>query len=168
MATTNIHHPLTPAPRFKGTSQAGLYGDFIHELDWMVGEIVKSLEKNGLTKNTMIVFTSDNGGMLNLGGRDAFRKGHKINGNLLGFKFGIWEGGQRVPFIVKWPGKVPEGTVSDQLISNVDMLSTFVSLTGQEKEFTLKGKDSKNVLSAFLGEPGEVCEELLLAPRTRS
>ena len=168
LATTNIHHPLTPAPRFKGSSQAGLYGDFIHELDWMVGEIVKSLEENGLTENTMIVFTSDNGGMLNLGGRDAFRKGHKINGELLGFKFGVWEGGQRVPFIVKWPGKVPEGTVSDQLISNVDMLSTFVALTGQEKEFSMKGKDSKNILSAFLGEPGEVRDELLLAPRQES
>lgn len=164
-ATTNIHHPFTPAPRFKGTSQAGLYGDYIHELDWMVGEIVKSLEENGLTENTMIIFTSDNGGMLNLGGRIAVEKGHKINGDLLGFKFGVWEGGHRVPFIVKWPGKVPENTVSDQLISTLDMLATFTSLTGQEEKLSLENKNSLNVLPAFMGEEGSVREELLLAPR---
>jgi arylsulfatase A-like enzyme len=161
-ATTNIHHPFTPAPRFKGTSQAGLYGDYIHELDWMVGEIVKSLEENGLTENTMVIFTSDNGAMLNLGGRIAMEKGHKINGDLLGFKFGVWEGGHRIPFIVKWPGKVPVGTVSDQLISNVDMLATFTALTGQNP--SMVNKDSKNVLPALLGEPGVVRSELLLAP----
>ena len=71
-STTNIHHPFTPAPRFKGSSKAGLYGDYIHELDWMVGELVKQLEKNNLTENTLIVFTSDNGGMMNLGGRIAY------------------------------------------------------------------------------------------------
>ncbi|MEQ8556509.1 MAG: sulfatase-like hydrolase/transferase [Cyclobacteriaceae bacterium] len=164
-ATTNIHHPFTPAPRFKGTSQAGLYGDYIHELDWMVGELVKSLEENGLTENTMIIFTSDNGGMLNLGGRIAVEKGHKINGELLGFKFGVWEGGHRVPFIVKWPGKVPAGTVSDQLISTVDMLATFTALTGQEENLSLVDKNSVNVLPTFVGEEGSVREELLLAPR---
>ena len=162
-ATTNIHHPFTPAPRFKGTSQAGLYGDYIHELDWMVGEIVKSLEKNKLTKNTLIIFTSDNGAMLNLGGRIAMEKGHKINGDLLGFKFGVWEGGHRIPFIVKWPGKVPAGTESDQLICSVDMLATFAEITNQE--ISLEGKDSKNVLPAFLGEDVVVRDELLLAPK---
>lgn len=164
-APTNIHHPFTPAPRFKGTSQAGLYGDFIHELDWMVGEIVKSIEDNGLTENTMIIFTSDNGAMLNLGGRIAVEKGHKINGDLLGFKFGVWEGGHRVPFIVKWPGKVPENTVSDQLISTIDMLTTFVALTGQEKSLSLENKNSINVLPALMGENGVYRDELLLAPR---
>lgn len=164
-ATTNIHHPFTPAPRFKGTSQAGLYGDYIHELDWMVGQIVQSLEKNGLTENTLIIFTSDNGGMLNLGGRIAVEKGHKINGDLLGFKFGVWEGGHRVPFIVKWPGKVPENTVSDQLISTMDMLATFAALTGQQQSPALADKNSVNVLPAFLGEQGNAREELLLAPR---
>lgn len=164
-ATTNIHHPFTPAPRFKGTSQAGLYGDYIHELDWMVGEIVKSLEANGLTENTMIIFTSDNGAMLNLGGRIAVEKGHKINGDLLGFKFGVWEGGHRVPFIVKWPGKVPAGTVSDELISNMDMLASFAALTGQEQDLNLADKNSINVLPTFLSDEKSNREELLLAPR---
>ena len=166
-ATTNIHHPFTPAPRFKGTSQAGLYGDYIHELDWMVGEIVKSLEKNKLTDNTLIVFTSDNGGMLNLGGRIAVEKGHKMNGDLLGFKFGAWEGGHRVPFIAKWPGKIPAGTECHELISSVDMLATFIALTDQEKSLSLKGKDSKNILPLFTGDPTvAIRKELLLAPKS--
>jgi len=164
-ATTNIHHPFTPAKRFQGTSQAGIYGDYIHELDWMVGEIVKSLEKNKLTKNTLIVLTSDNGGMINLGGQEAVRQGHKMNGDLLGFKFGVWEGGHRIPFIAKWPGKIPAGSTSDQLICSVDMLATFVALTKQENELSLKGKDSKNILEALTGNTSiTVREELVLAP----
>lgn len=162
-ATTNIHHPFTPAPRFVGTSEAGLYGDYIHELDWMVGEIVKTLEEQELSENTMIIFTSDNGGMLNLGGRIAVEKGHKMNGDLLGFKFGVWEGGHRIPFIVKWPGHVPENTVSDQLISNLDMFATFAALTDHNASFV--NKSSLNVLSAFLGKEGIVRDELVLAPR---
>ena len=163
-ATTNIHHPFTPAPRFKGTSQCGLYGDFIHELDWMVGEILKSLDDNGLSDNTLVIFTSDNGGMLNRGGRDAVKAGHKINGELLGFKFGVWEGGHRVPFIAKWPGKIKAGTQSDQLICQVDLLATFMALSGQDVA-TLKGKDSINMLPALLGDPDKPLRtELLLAP----
>ena len=116
---------MTPAPRFKGTSQCGLYGDFIHELDWMVGEIMDCLEDNGLSDNTLVIFTSDNGGMLNRAGRDAMQAGHKINGDLLGFKFGAWEGGHRVPLIAKWPGKIKAGTQSDQLICHGRSASHF-------------------------------------------
>ena len=164
-STTNIHHPFTPAPRFKGTSQCGLYGDFIQELDWMVAELLTCLEENGLRDNTLVIFTSDNGGMLNRGGRDAMKAGHKINGELLGFKFGAWEGGHRVPFIARWPGKIEAGTESAQLICNVDMLATFMALTGQDVE-SLENKDSVNVLPTFLENPGEnLRTELLLAPR---
>ena len=109
LATTHIHHPFTPGKHFQGTSEAELYGDFIQELDWMVGEVTQCLEKQGLSENTLVIFTSDNGGMLNLGGRNAVKAGHHINGDLLGFKFGAWEGGHRVPFIAKWPGKIEAG-----------------------------------------------------------
>ena len=115
--TTNIHHPFTPHPQFRGTSQAGRYGDFIHELDWMVGEVLDALDEEGLTDNTLVIFTSDNGGMINLGGQDALMMGHKANGDLLGFKFDAWEGGHRVPFIARWPGKIKAGSVSHQLVS---------------------------------------------------
>lgn len=164
--TTNIHHPFTPAPRFKGTSQAGLYGDFIHEFDWMVGELIKCLEENGLTENTLVIVTSDNGGMFNRGGQDAFKAGHRINGDLLGFKFGVWEGGQRVPFIAKWPGKIKANTVSDQLISGVDMLATFAALTEQNVE-QKQLADSVNVLPALVSEPADPLRStLVLIPRS--
>ena len=83
LATTHIHHPFTPAQQFKGTSEIGLYGDFIHELDWMVGELTATLDQHGLTDNTLIIFTSDNGGMFNRGGQDAWKAGHAQNGNCL-------------------------------------------------------------------------------------
>ncbi|WP_017446232.1 sulfatase-like hydrolase/transferase [Gayadomonas joobiniege] len=164
-ATTQIHHPFTPAPRFKGTSEIGLYGDFIHELDWMVGEIVEYLEKNNLADNTLIVFASDNGGMLNLGARNAYQAGHKINGDLLGFKFGAWEGGHRIPMITYWPNKIKPGQVSNQLVSLMDMYSSFAHLTGQT-ELIPSDSDSINALPALLGTSDEpVREELLIAPR---
>lgn len=164
LATTNIHHPFTPAQRFQGTSQCGLYGDFIHELDWIVGEVMTCLEDNGLSENTLVIFTSDNGGMFNFGGQAAFKAGHRQNGDLLGFKFGVWEGGHRVPMIVRWPGKVKAGTVSRQLIGNVDMLATFAALTGQKLN-RVQQTDSINVLSAIVGESEkQIRDHLILAP----
>ena len=164
LATTNIHHPFTPAKRFQGTSQCGLYGDFIHELDWIVGEILSCLEDNGLSDNTLVIFTSDNGGMFNHGGQAAFKAGHRINGDLLGFKFGVWEGGHRVPFIVRWPGKVKAGTTSNQLLGNVDMLATFAALTGHKLN-KARQVDSVNMLPAFLGDAEKpLRDHLLLAP----
>lgn len=145
-ATTNIHHPFTPAERFIGTSQAGKYGDSIHELDWIVGEIMKTLEEEGLVENTLFIFTSDNGAMLNRGGQDAWKSGHHMNGKLLGFKFEAWEGGHRIPFIVRWPGKVPAGSTSDILLSNVDVLATMAALTGYKLKDN-DGPDSFNMVT---------------------
>lgn len=163
-ATTNIHHPFTPAPRFQGTSECGLYGDFVHELDWIVGEIVKTLEEQGVADNTLIIFTSDNGGMFNVTAQDAWDAGHHLNGELLGFKFGVWEGGHRVPFIAKWPGHIEAGSVSSQLISNIDMVATMSALTGigiREGQAI----DSVNVLPAITGNTSEaVRDKLVMAP----
>ena len=164
LATTNIHHPFTPAKQFQGTSQCGLYGDFIHELDWIVGEILSALQESGISDNTLVIFTSDNGGMFNHGGQAAFKSGHRQNGDLLGFKFGVWEGGHRVPMIVRWPGKVKAGTTSDQLIGNVDLLATFAALVGQELVETDQ-TDSVNMLPAIVGEPKQsIRDHLVLAP----
>ncbi|AWW32719.1 arylsulfatase [Echinicola strongylocentroti] len=161
LATTNIHHPFTPAPQFKGTSQAGRYGGFIHELDWIVGEIVKTVEAMGEEENTLVIFTSDNGGMLNHGGQDAWKAGHRLNGDLLGFKFGAWEGGHRVPFIAKWPGKVPANSTSDHLLSQVDLLATFAAITNQplneEEEH-----DSIDQLAELTGEADTPQREMLV------
>lgn len=164
LPTTNIHHPCTPAPRFKGTSQCGLYGDFIHELDWVVGEILSCLERNNLADNTLVIFTSDNGGMFNTPGQLAFQAGHKLNGDLLGFKFGAWEGGHRVPFIVRWPGEVKPGTTSNQLIGQIDLLATFAAVTGQSLAPEQQA-DSVNMLDALIGEPeSPIRDHLILAP----
>lgn len=160
-ATTNIHHPFTPAPRFKGTSECGIYGDFVHELDWIVGEVMQALEEMGVAENTLVIFTSDNGGMFNATGQKAWGQGHRLNSDLLGFKFDAWEGGHRVPFIVHWPAKVKAQSVSDQLICNVDMLATLAALTGQELE---KGQaqDSKNMLGAITGETNKQLRDVVL------
>lgn len=164
LATTNIHHPFTPAPQFLGTSQCGIYGDFVHELDWMVGQVMDMVKEMGQENNTLVVFTSDNGGMFNATGQKTYQQGHKLNGDLLGFKFDAWEGGHRVPFIVHWRGKIKAGEVSDQLICNVDLLATFAALTGQ----TLaegQARDSKDMLGAIMGTTDEqLRDEALLAP----
>lgn len=168
LATTNIHHPFTPAKQFQGTSECGLYGDFIHELDWIVGEVMTCLEANNLADDTLVIFTSDNGGMFNIGGQAAFKLGHRQNGDLLGFKFGVWEGGHRVPFIARWPSSIPAGTTSKQLLGNVDMLATFAALTGQQLEKE-ELADSVNMMPALVGNPMEpIRDHLILAPRQAS
>ena len=162
-ATTNIHHPFTPSPEFIGTSEAGRYGDFIHELDWMIGELLQALEEEQLADNTMVLLTSDNGGMLNQGGQAAYAAGHKMNGELLGFKFDAWEGGHRVPLIVRWPGKVPAGSTSDELASNVDFLATLAALVGQG-QMAEEASDSYNMLPAITGDPeAPIRDQLIIA-----
>ncbi len=104
-----------------------------------------TLEKNGLTENTLVIFTSDNGGMINVTGQRAIRQGHQLNGDLLGFKFDAWEGGHRVPFIARWPGRIKAGTESSQLICNVDLLATMAALTGYE----LKADELARTVSTF-------------------
>jgi arylsulfatase A-like enzyme len=153
-ATPHIHHPFTPGPRFKGSSGCGRYGDFIQEFDWMVGEVLRTLDDLKLSDSTLVILTSDNGGMLNQGGQDAWTAGHRLNGKLLGFKFDSWEGGHRVPFIARWTGKIEAGSVSDQLICHVDFLATLAALT-RGKLTETDGPDSFNILPALTGTPGK-------------
>jgi len=159
LATTNIHHPFTPAKRFQGTSAAGPYGDFVHELDWIVGRVVEAIEKRGDLDNTLIIFTSDNGGMFNVGGQTAWEKGHRLNGDLLGFKFGAWEGGHRVPFIAAWPDRIPAGTTSDRLLSHVDLLATFAAIIEQDID---TGPDSIDQLPELLAQADAALREELV------
>jgi arylsulfatase A-like enzyme len=163
-ATPQIHHPFTPHPRFEGTSDAGRYGDWVHELDWMVGRIMKTLKEMDEADNTLVIFTSDNGGMLNAGGRKAWRLGHRLNGELLGFKFSAWEGGHRVPFIARWPGRIEPGTTSDQLLSQLDMMATFAAITDEPLKPDA-GPDSFNMLPALTGSPDRpIRKELIVQP----
>ncbi|MFC5050324.1 arylsulfatase [Rubritalea spongiae] len=165
LATTHIHHPFTPAPQFQGTSEAGLYGDFLQELDHIVGMIIDKLDEEGLTENTMIIFTADNGAMLNVTGQEAFTEhGHRPNGPLLGAKSDGWEGGHRVPFLVKWPSKVPAGTVSDQLISAVDLMPSLAAITSTEIQ-PGASPDGVDMSEALTGNPTkQIRDHLVCTP----
>ena len=166
--TTNIHHPFTPHPQFQGSSESGRYGDFIHELDWIVGEIMNVLEEENLADNTLIIFTSDNGGMINRGGQDAIKAGHRLNGDLLGFKFDAWEGGHRVPMIARWPQRIAAGSKSDQLIANVDIFHSLASLIGYDLA-DKDAPDSFDLLPVLLGETNEeLRDHLVIAPLRRT
>ena len=135
-----------PNARFKGTSQAGPYGDVVQELDWSVGEILKTLDHLGLTENTLVIFTSDNGGYTR-----NFNE-HQPNGQILrGGKGDLVEGGHRVPFLARWPGRIKPGTRSKETISTTDMLATFAAIVGEELPEGA-GPDSYNVLQALQGE----------------
>jgi arylsulfatase A-like enzyme/acetyl esterase/lipase len=164
-ATHDVHVPRVPHPRFRGKSECGLRGDAIVEFDWSVGEVLSALEKHGLADNTLVVVTSDNGGVMDDGyqdgsGNDA--SGHKCNGPLRGFKGGLYEGGHRVPFVARWPGHVPAGKTSGELICLVDVLATVAALTGQKLP-EKAGPDSFDVLPALLAEkPGRSCRESLV------
>ena len=123
--TTNIHFPITPNERFVGQSDAGPYGDFVVEFDWAVGEILSALDELNLADNTLLIVTSDNGARENpavMGGST-----HDPNAPLKGTKRQIWEGGHRVPLVVRWPGTVRPGSVSDETISHTDLLPTLAA-----------------------------------------
>jgi arylsulfatase A-like enzyme len=155
-APNAVHEPIVPNPRFTG-SPYGKYGDFINELDWSVGQVLATLDKLKLADNTLVIFTSDNGGVVTPGNADAsaaIKAGLAINGALRGGKHSEWEGGFREPFIVRWPGKVPANTVSEQVICLADMVATFASLLNAPLP---KGnaEDSFDVLRAFTeAKPG--------------
>ncbi len=155
LATHDIHVPRVPNPRFKGTSECGVRGDAIQEFDDTVGKIVSALDRLKLSENTMLIVTSDNGGVIDDGyadGAKANLNGHKPNGDLRAGKGSYYEGGTREPFIVRWPGRIKPG-VSDQLIGHVDMLASFAALAGKKLPKNA-GPDSYNVLPALLGEAG--------------
>jgi arylsulfatase A-like enzyme len=120
------HVPLMPAKEFRGTSQAGLYGDFVQQLDTAVGQVLDHLERLGLAENTLVILTSDNGGCYI---DHAMAAGHRANGPLLGLKTDAWEGGHRVPFIARWPGRIPAGATSDALLSLSDIFPTVAAAT---------------------------------------
>lgn len=142
-----VHTPYTPNARFHGTSQCGVYGDFIHELDWSVGEILSALERTGIAENTIVILTTDQGGLYD---REAYDMGHRVNGPLLGQKTDVWEGGHRIPFLARWPGRITPGTRSNELISTIDLMATAAAITGIELPQDA-APDSFNVLPALVG-----------------
>ena len=160
------HVPRTPHPRFVGSSGMGPRGDVIVEADWCIGELLKTLEAEGILENTLIVFSSDNGPVLNDGYfDDAVEKigNHKPAGNLRGGKYSLFEAGTKVPFITYWKGHIQPKT-SDAVVSQIDLLSSLATLVGSKDV----GPDSENLLDAFLGRSNSGRDELVLEATGRT
>lgn len=146
LAHTMPHIPLYASPEFMGKSERGLYGDVIEELDWSMGQILKTLEDLDLDENTLVVFTSDNGpwNLKNDHGGSAFP--------LRGFKFDTYEGGMREPMIAQWKGKIPAGTVCSEIASTIDLFPTIAHITGAHlPDRTI---DGGNIYPLLISEPG--------------
>ena len=152
-STHDIHVPRVPHPRFVGKTEMGPRGDVIVQLDWCVGEILDTLQRNGLADDTLVIFASDNGPVVDDGYRDqavAKLGNHKPAGPWRGGKYSNFEGGTRVPLIVRWPGRVEPGE-SEALVSQVDFPASLAALAG-ERLPPDAAPDSFNVLDALLGE----------------
>jgi arylsulfatase A-like enzyme len=141
------HSPWSPPEFLRGKSGVGPRGDLILTLDWMVGEILEELERRGIADNTLFILTSDNGGH----DRAAYENevfGHKVNGDLRGFKSQIWDGGHRVPFLARWPEVIPAGSVCDHLIGLHDLFDTCAEIC--ERPLPARGaEDSQSFLSSL-------------------
>lgn len=160
------HVPRTPHPRFAGTSGMGPRGDVILEADWCVGELIKTLETEGLLENTLVIFSSDNGPVVNDGYfDDAVEKlgDHTPSGPLRGGKYSLFEAGTRVPFVAFWKGKI-EPTVSDAIVSHVDLFSSLAKLAGSETRVP----DSRDLLEVLMGTSRQGREELVLEASSRT
>lgn len=164
---TAPHTPIAPTKDFIGKSKAGLYGDFVHEVDWSVGQIVEALRRTGQLENTIVVFTSDNGSPQrdgqNMAGPIASVKkyGHNPSRPWRGMKSDAWEGGHRVPFIVSWPQKIAKGVENGQLLCLTDLMATFRSILNLPTEdFPLD--DSFDMAEVWLGKSSEKVREAIV------
>lgn len=144
LAHSMTHIPLAVSSKFKGKSEQGLFGDVMMEIDWSVGEIMKALERNGLDKNTVVIFTSDNGPWLNFGNHAG------STGGLREGKGNSFEGGQREPCLMWWPGQISAGTICNKLAGTIDLLPTIATITNA----TLPEKkiDGVNILPLLHGD----------------
>ncbi len=146
---TAPHTPVVPTEEFKGRSQASDYGDFVFQVDWTIGEVMKALDRHNLRNNTLIIVTSDNGPE-NLTAKLAPEYGHWSNHHFRGRKRDAWDGGHRIPFIARWPGKIRAGSTCDETICLTDLLATCAAVVGTDLPADA-GEDSYNILPALLG-----------------
>ena len=163
------HVPRVPAPRFRGATGLGVRGDVIAEMDWCVGELMKELEKRGILDDTMILFSSDNGPVLDDGYEDMANElngTHRAAGPLRGGKYSKLEGGTRIPFVVRCPGLVRRG-VSDALVGQVDLFASFAHMLGAEIE-PGGALDSQDMYAALTGEDPVGRDELMMEDITCS
>lgn len=163
MGTQDVHVPRTPHPRFEGKSGLGARGDVVLQLDWTIGEIMKTLDSLGLADNTILVFTSDNGPVLDDGYRDhavEMLNGHTPSGIYRGGKYSIYEGGTRIPFIVRWPAMIKAGTKQESFFSQVDFFPTMAAITGMQLPENA-APDGRAYADVFLGKDVPGCEYVI-------
>lgn len=158
---TSPHTPIVPSKNWIGKSSIGKYGDFLMETDWVVGEVLQALEKNNLTDNTLVIFTTDNGCSPAAKIDNLVKQGHHPNGKLRGHKADIYEGGHRVPFIVRWPGKIKPKTVSDRITCQTDIFSTLAEISGHDVKPN-EGVDSVSFL-ATLKDPTQTKRDAIVS-----
>lgn len=148
------HNPIVPSPEWQGKSGLSPHADFVMQTDHVVVEVSKALERQGLTDKTLVIFTSDNGTSKAAGIERLEAQGHFPSAHLRGSKADLWDGGHRIPFIVRWPGYVKPGSKSDQLICLTDLLSTTAEILGVRLP-SGSGEDSVSFLPALSGKPIE-------------
>jgi len=147
------HTPWLPHDEFTGRSGAGVYGDFVTMTDYMVGQILEAVKKAGIEDNTVIIFTSDNGPYWRT--RDTEKFGHRAAGPFRGMKGDAWEGGHRVPFIVKWPEHIKAGSISNAVTVLTNLMATAAEIAGIDAG-KLTSKDSYSILQVLLNKSKEV------------
>ena len=146
LAHSMPHVPLFVSDKFEGKSELGLYGDVIMEIDWSVGEVLRALERHGLAENTLVIFTSDNGPWLSYG-EHAGSAGPLREG-----KSTAWEGGTRVPCLMRWPDRIPAGAVNNHFLMTIDLLPTIAGRIGAPlPELPIDGRDVWPLIAAEAG-----------------
>ena len=155
---TSPHFPIVPSKEWQGKTKAGAYGDFMAQTDGVVGDVLAALKRLGVEKNTLVIFTSDNGpevaGEVGIGAYERIGTfGHDSRGGLRGVKRDMWEGGHRVPFLARWPGKIRPGSVCKETICHVDLMATLAGVLGAELPENA-AEDSVDMLPALQGKPG--------------
>ncbi|WP_309718475.1 sulfatase-like hydrolase/transferase [Armatimonas sp.] len=155
---TSPHFPIVPSKEWQGKTKVGAYGDFVAQTDAVVGDVLAALKRLGVEKNTLVIFTSDNGpevaGEVGIGAYERIGTfGHDSRGGLRGVKRDMWEGGHRVPFLARWPGKIRSGSVCKETICHVDLMATLAGVLGAELPENA-AEDSVDMLPALQGKPG--------------
>ncbi len=147
---TAPHTPIVPATEHRGKSQAGVYGDFVCQADWTVGQVLEALDRNGMAENTLVIVTSDNGPAPVADFKTLKAMGHESSYHFRGAKADIYEGGHRIPFTARWPKHIAPGTSCDHLTCLTDLMATVAEITG-EKLPDHAGEDSISMLPALFG-----------------
>ncbi len=150
LAFNSPHMPLVPSKEWVGKSGLGIYGDFVMQTDWSVGQVMEALDKAGIANNTLLMFTSDNGFSPGANAKALEAKGHFPSEFRRGYKADIWDGGHRIPFIARWPGKIKAGSRTDQMVCLTDLMATSAEIIGTKLPDNA-GEDSVSILPVLRG-----------------